>query len=315
MKIVRKIVKGIAFLLLFAICALVLDYLRLNIQYLVYKHDYKDAFPVYGNTNQYVPQGMCYSDQYNVVLQTSYHGEHDVSMLYVIDFQTGELLKSLQLKDMNGNNQTHHVGGIATDNQTVWITNDYEVEEYSLDEIFRTEDNQIQSLRTVTLPIRGDFCSVHENTLWIGDFYLKHIYDVPNGNPLLMGYSLENDLTYDIPEVVLSLPKMVQGLTFNNQGQFVFTESYTYLILSNFSIYQNVLEEPAKATIKIHDKEIPYYQLNKSNLVQTIKMPPMAEGLFYFDGSYYILFESSTDHYPLALPRMKKVVQYKTDKS
>lgn len=289
----------------------VLNYARINIFYQYHKQEYKDSFKIYGNTGNYVPQGLTYSDKYNVVLQTSYQSDHDASMLFVVDFKSHKLLKSLKLIDMDGNNNSHHVGGITTDNETVWISNDYEVEEYSLEEILNTTEDTIQSKGVYDLPIRGDFCTYHDGILWIGDFYLKPFYDVPNGNPLLFGYKVEDSIHYSLPEVVISLPKMVQGLTFDDDDHFVLTESFTYLINSNFSIYQNVLEKDSSLNITVNAHKIPYYQLNRENLIKTIKLPPMAEELFYLDDSYYILFESSTDHYSMAYPKIKNVIQYK----
>ncbi len=313
MKITKKIIRIIIFIILFGLFLYLLNVARLNIQYLVYKSNYKESFKTIGNKDNYVPQGLCYSDKYNVMLQTSYNGKHNVSMLYVIDFKTGKTINSLELKDMEGNNQTNHVGGIATDNETVWITNDYQVEEYSLKDIMDTNNKIIQSNNITPLPIRGDFCTFHDNTLWIGDFYLKPFYDVPNGNPLLLGYN-GNSIDYAKPDVVISLPKMVQGLTFNDKNEFVFTRSFTYLVLSDFSIYENILDKKADSTIRINNKGIPYYKLTKNNLVKEIKLPPMAEGLFYKNNSYYILFESSTDYYPMASPKINNIIQYKTDK-
>ncbi len=313
MKVVKRIIKVLLIIIVIGISLFILNYVRINISYSIHKDEYKDAFPVYGNTNHYVPQGLTYSDQYKVVLQTSYNSDHKVSKLYVIDFETGILEKELELQDENGNNNTHHVGGITTNDKTVWISNDYEIEEYSLEEIMTTDNKSVRCTNTIKLPIRGDFCTYHDDMLWIGDFYLKPFYDVPNGNPLLLGYSFQENINYDKPDVAISLPKMVQGLVFNDKNEFIFTESFTYLIKSNLSIYENVLEEKADVTIDIKGNKVPYYT-TKNHLKKNIKMPPMAEELFYLDGEYYILFENSTDSYSLALPKMKNVIKYKIDK-
>ena len=313
MKIVKRIIKVLVLIIVICLSLFILNYIRINLSYSIHKKEYKDSFPVYGNTNHYIPQGLTYSDQYEVVLQTSYNSDHKVSKLFVIDFYTGNLIKELDLLDENGKANNHHVGGITTNNKTVWISNDYEIEEYSLEEIINTDNTSIRSTSTTKLPIRGDFCTYHDDMLWIGDFYLKPFYDVPNGNPLLLGYSIEEDVNYKKPVVAISLPKMVQGLTFNDKNEFIFTESFTYLIKSNFSIYENILKEEADVTIDINDNKVPYYDI-KHRLKKTIKMPPMAEELFYLDGEYYILFENSTDSYSLALPKMKNVIKYKIDK-
>lgn len=314
MKVVRNIINGVGLIILVGVMILVIDYIRLNISYQMNKGEYVEGFPVYGNKGNYVPQGLAYSSLYNVVLQTSYNSNHTVSMLYVIDFDKKELIKEIKLKDNDGNDNTYHVGGIATDNNRVWITNDYLVYEYSLEEIINTESDYIESTKTAQLPIRGDFCAYHDDILWIGDFYLKPFYDVPDGNPLLLSYIPLDDINYDQPGLAISLPKMVQGLTFDENNNFVFTASFTYLIQSNYMVYDNVLNYKNDGTIKIKDIEIPHYKFSDKYLIKSIKMPPMAEGLFYKDGYYYILFESSTDSYPLALPRIKNVIKYQQKK-
>ena len=252
---------------------------------------------------------MTYSRKYNVVLQTSYSAKNDVSMLYVIDFSNGKLIKSLKLHDINGKDDKSHVGGIANNDNTVWITSDYKVREYSLDDIMSTNNNFIQSRADTKLGIRGDFCYYGDNTLYIEDFCLAPFYKVPNNNPLLLAYDTETDYNYDEPEYIMSLPKMVQGMTIIPNKSFVFTCSFTNLIKSDMKIYSNVLDEKAD-TYTYKGREVPYYKFNRNNNIRTVKFPPMAEGIFNIDNDTYILFESSSDKYFFAIPKMKKVIKY-----
>ena len=67
----------------------------------------------------------------NVILQTSYN-KNNVSMLYIINFDTGKLIKELKLIEIDDKDNKNHVGGIATNEEKVWITNDYEINEYNL---------------------------------------------------------------------------------------------------------------------------------------------------------------------------------------
>ena len=135
MKFLKLVIKFFVCFIIFILSILVIDYIRINVSYSINKDKYIESFDIQGNTNHYIPQGLAYSSLYNVVLQTSYNKEHDVSMLYITDFKSGKLLKSLKLIDINDKDNMKHVGGITTDNNTVWITNDYEVDEFSLDEI------------------------------------------------------------------------------------------------------------------------------------------------------------------------------------
>ena len=309
MKILKRILLSLLIVIGIILLLFILNYARLNVSYYINKSKYIETIDVQGNTSRYVPQGLAYSKNYNIAMQTSYNSDRNVSMLYITDFETGTLLKSLELIEPDGSNNIHHVGGITTDENTVWITNDYEVEEYSLEEIITTENDYIKSIKTSSLPIRGDFCKYNNGTLWIGDFFLNPFYKVPDDNPLLLAYTTEESYNYSKPSLAISLPKMVQGMVITNDNHFVFTASFTYLIKSNLSIYDNVLnEEPG--TYNLNGAEIPYYKFSEKNLIKNIKLPPMAEGMFNIGNDLYILFESSSNSYSLALPKLPKVIKF-----
>lgn len=309
MKYIKIFIKVILGIIGTIILILLLDFIRINIHYQLNKKDYKETIDVQGNKNKYTPQGLTYSDKYNVVIQTSYNSKHEVSKIYVTDFKTNKLIKELKLIDKDDNENIHHVGGITTDNETVFITSDYEIEEYSLDEILNTNNDYIKSISTTKLPIRGDFCTYKDNYLWIGDFYLDPFYPVPDNNPLLLKYNIDN-INYNEPELIISLPKMVQGLVITDDNKFIVTRSFTYLINSDLSIYSNVYDNEDKYLF--NNKEVPYYKLDKSNKEKSIKLPPMAEELFEKDNKLYILFESSSDTYSKAYPKINKIIEFKT---
>jgi len=284
-----KYLKTIILLLVISIILIiVIDYIRLNIFYIINKNNYTEIADTQGNKNKYAPQGLTYSEKYDIILQTSYK-KNNVSMLYIIDFKTGKLIKELELIEPDNNKNQKHVGGIATNEEKVWITNDYEINEYNLEEIINTKNNYIKSLKKEKIPNRGDFCAYNNNTLWIGDFYLKPFYNVPNNKPLLLGYETTNT-DYNNPKYTIILPKMVQGMTITQENNFIFTRSYTNLINSNIIIYNDMTKEN--------------YQK-----IKTIKIPPMAEGIFYKDNNLYILFENSSDKYFFAYPKIKKIIK------
>lgn len=310
MNIAKKIMIGIGIIVGIVILFFILDYVIINISYNYDKYLFEETFDIQGNTNKYVPQGMAYSKKYNVVLQTSYSGKKDVSMLYVIDFSSGNLIKSLKLHDINNKDDSSHVGGIATDDNIVWITSDYSVREYSLNDILNTSNDYIQCTHDTKLGIRGDFCYYGYNTLYIGDFCLAPFYKVPNNNPLLLAYDTETDYNYDEPKYIMSLPKMVQGMTITPNKSFAFTCSFTNLIKSDLKIYRNILEDKAES-YNYKGKDVPYYKFNNNNNSKIVKLPPMAEGIFNIDNDLYISFESGSDKYFFAIPKIKKVLKYK----
>lgn len=291
MKYLKIIIKIPLILISILILILIIDYIRLNLFYIINKNKYIEVADIQGNKNKYAPQGLTYSEKYNVILQTSYN-KNNTSMLYIIDFETGKLKKELKLIEIDDRENTNHVGGITTNEEKVWITNDYEVNEYNLEEIINTENNYIKSIKNSKIPNRGDFCTYNNNILWIGDFYLKPFYNVPNNTPLLLGYKTNENIDYNSPEYTITLPKMVQGMAITKESNFIFTRSYTNLINSNLVIYSDMTKKEYKK-------------------IKSLKLPPMAEGIFYKDNELYVLFENNSDKYFFAYPKVKKIIKIK----
>ena len=302
MKYINYFFMILLLILLLGILILIIDYLRINIFYKINENMYKEEFLVQGNKNGYIPQGLTYSDKYEIYIQTSYNKKHSNSKIYITD-KNYKFIKELELVNNNS-----HVGGITNNNDLVFITSDYKVFIYNLKDIVNSK-NKIEYIDSYELPVRGDFSYYKNNILWIGDFFLNPFYPVPNNNPLLMGYDI-NNLDYNKPSYVISLPKMVQGMEIDENNRFIFTSSFTYLINSKLSIYKNVLKEKNEY-YELNNNKIPYYKFNKNNLVKTITLPPMAEGIVYKDDKLYILFESSSSSYSIAYPRLDHVLSIK----
>ncbi len=105
---------------------------------------------------------------------------------------------------------------------------------------------------------------------------------------------------------------MIQGMSITNKNEFLFTASYTNLINSTLYRYKDVTKGNEKK-ITIKNKDIPYYEFNDNNLISSDKIPPMAEGMFYYDGYAYILFENSSSKYFFAEPKINHVLKYKIE--
>ena len=78
----KTILKILCIFILIILLIFIINYLRINITYMINKKDYKNSFNVYGNNNNYVPQGLTYSNKYNIALQTSYNSKHKVKHYY-----------------------------------------------------------------------------------------------------------------------------------------------------------------------------------------------------------------------------------------
>ena len=142
----KKILIGIGCFLGVLLILFILNYVRLNIAYQFQKKQFKESFETVGNKDGYVPQGMAYDETHNIVLQTSYNGKHKPSKLYVVDFKTKKLIKELKLKEKDNSDNHLHVGGVATNGEKVWITSDYQINEYSLEEILKYLKKNVKTI-------------------------------------------------------------------------------------------------------------------------------------------------------------------------
>jgi hypothetical protein len=235
-----KYIGIIIFVIFFIFCFI---YLRINIYYNKHLSEYEKSFVIQGNKYGYVPQGLAYSDKYDIVLQSSYSTKEESSKLYVTDYSKGILIKSFELEDPDGNKIYEHVGGLAISDDKVWISSNYSIFEFDLEEIVNSKESTIKSVNINSIVTRGDFCFYKDNMLWIGEYSLSFYYRVKDNNPLLMGYEVNDNIDYKKPKYVISIPKMVQGMVILPDDTFAFSRSYSYLINSDISIYKNVLKE------------------------------------------------------------------------
>ena len=283
MKTIKKIFKIILLIIIIIMFLLIVDYIVINTKYQKNKNNYKSKYKIIIETG-YAPQGLTYSEKYNVIIQSSYSYRDKESKIYIIDFNTKRLLNEFNLK-----NNKLHVGGITTNEDILFITSDHYLYKYDLKEIMNTGINSIKELSKTKIKNRGDFCLYHDNVLWIGDYALFPLYNVPENKPLILGYK-DGNTKYNKPDYSYEIPKMVQGMAIV-KDEFIFTKSYSPWIESKLVTY------------KIKNKK-----LKKK---KTVVLPPMAEGLFYKDDNLYILYESNSYKYWMAIPKIDYLVKYK----
>lgn len=287
MKKIKKIFKIIGIIILVLILLLIIDYIIINIKYNKNKNKYKSTYKIIIETG-YAPQGVTYSEKYNVIIESSYNYKGKDSKIYIIDFNSKRLIDEFELEK----NKTH-VGGITTNEDTLYITGDNYLYTYDLKEIMNTGLVSIKETKKTKIKNRGDFCLYHDNVLWTGDFALWPLYRVPKNKPLILGYK-DGNTNYNKPDYSYEIPKMVQGMEIVD-NEFIFTKSYSPWLNSKLDIY------------KLKDKKLKHKD--------TIKLPPMAEGLFYKDDNLYILYESNSYKYWMALPKIKNLVKLEYKKS
>ena len=305
-----KLKKTIIIIAIIIVALFLFNYIRIIVSYNMQKDILEETIDIQGIDELYVPQGIAYSSRFNVFLQTSYNSNHSASKLYVIDFDTGNLIKALKLKKSDDTNNTSHVGGITTDDDKVWISSDFELCEYSLDTIMETKEQEVMSLKDYKLANRGDFCYYHDNILWIGDFHLKILYELPEKKPLLMGYEQIEEVNYSNPDFIVAIPDMVQGMAITEDNKFVFSRSYSGLIRSEIALFDDLLREKT-GDYSLNGENVPYYASYKEKLLEKKKIPPMAEGIMIKDKELFVLFESGSKKYKTAFPKIRKILKLK----
>ncbi|MBR3512515.1 MAG: hypothetical protein IKN74_06155 [Clostridia bacterium] len=290
-----KIVKRLLFIFLLIILVFLLNYVKILILYKLNKN-ITSTYIINGIDDKYVPQGLAIYEDSKMILQTSYNAKGKVSKLYLTDMNTNSLVKELDLFLPTNEPNTGHVSGLALSQSKVWISNNYFLEEYDLDEILTTNDSKIIAKKEYKLKNRGDFCFYKNGILWIGDFYLYPIYKAPNNKPLLLGYEVSQDIDFDSPTYKIEIPALVQGMTMDDNNNFIFSKSYSNFLNSRIVVYEN------------HTNSSKEYKLSKDSLIKKFTVPPMSEGLIFNNNKLYILFESGSSKYVHAFPKVKNLL-------
>ena len=259
-----------------------------------------------------IPQAICYSSKYNILLISEYHKGGAPSIIHLLNIDKKTLIKTIIL-NYNNTPLTAHVGGIATNNETLWITDNYTLYEFSLDEIINANDmSKINALTKIELDIKADFINYNNDILWIGEYYYYPIYrldetknkDRLNNKALLIGY--DNNLE---PKHAYYIPDKAQGITWDNNNNLIISSSFWSFESSNIKIYTNPIEinNISNEYIKINNKKINVSNINDTTLLKNYTIPPMAEGITTINNELYIIFESASNLYKYYTP-------YQTDK-
>ena len=262
-----------------------------------------------------IPQGLTYSKKYNVLIMTSYFKTNHPSSLYIINYETGNLINKVRLLNENNTNYKGHVGGIATNDDIVWITSHYDVIEIALEKIMTSNEVIVQN--KIKLDNSASIANYSNNTLWIGEYDYKLFYKTKdhhhfgNNKSLLFGYKAEK-INFSKPDCVISIPNRVQGFTQDDLGKMYFSRSFWSFQRSKLTVYKNILEEKQDGVFNLRGNKIPLYILNRRHKIDNVYMLPMSEGITLINDEINILFESGAKVYKwYTLFNTNKIKKYK----
>ncbi|ARU63660.1 hypothetical protein CBW65_23545 [Tumebacillus avium] len=267
-----------------------------------------------------VPQGMTYAASKNWLLVSHYREDGKSSMLTAIDAATGKLVKSMTLYNQNGTPSTGHVGGIAATGTDVWVTVGSTLRRISLQDIVSVPNRgRVYLGDYVTLPAKASFAMFADGILWGGEFYEANNYPTDTAHhkttrsgavnhAWMVGYQIDpvtglptgktiNSATPATPDYVLSIPDKVQGAAVVAGGKFALSSSYGRANNSNLWFYQDVLSQSPHYYSTINGTSVPSWFLDTTSRTSALVSPPMTEGVAFYNGYLYTLFESAATQY------------------
>lgn len=273
----------------------------------------KQEFLIPGLDSKFSPQGLAYSEETENFIVSGYMSDKTASRFYFIKKGENAATKYITLT-VNSELYKGHCGGVTIDGDYVFVVGDKKVYRFSLSEALLTENAQtLEVIDGFETSNGADFVLTYQGKLIVGEFYRKQNYKTPESHHIKTSsgetnvalsyiYTINQKKTGGVelttPEAGISMPKLVQGMTFTKDGKIVLSTSYA-LPDSKLLIYNNVLESEPTHTANIDGKEIPVYMLDNNALTSTLKAPCMSEEIVLVEGRVYVLFESNCKQYRL----------------
>lgn len=278
-------------------------------------------FQIPGLNEKFVPQGFCYDDISDTYFVSGYMSDNSASRIYRVKDDS-----SYEYVTMSYNDKAHkgHMGGIAVYNNTIWVASSGKVFRLDKNAVLTTKNSQtVNAIDRFDPKNRASFITTQGGYLWVGEFYRDGNYETEESHYYTISESQINramamrftiDETKDCavvsttPNLGLSLPNQVQGITFTDDDKVVCSTSYS-IASSHILVYDNVFDSKNQKTMQLFDSDFNFYVLSSNNLYKDIVAPSMSEELVFKDGRVYILYESACKKHALGNRRRLKNVE------
>ncbi len=274
----------------------------------------------------YVPQGFCYIESEKMFAISSYSEDDDNSILILIDSESGERVKTVKLCYDDGSPCKAHVGGVADVKDSLLISSGKSVRRLKISDALSAEDYSfVKFCGTLKTDMQASYVASCGNYLFVGQFYsftLDGSYDTPAEQRIYTPSGKRNyamcekfdltdiDAVFDsgtaVPLMVISVPNSVQGVAFDGET-FVTSTSYTFNNASKIRYYS--LSE-SEYLFNMNGNDIPLYFLQEKDAFKTTKVPPMSEGIDWYNGKVAGIFESGAKKFFYARVRTPYVCSF-----
>ena len=268
-------------------------------------------FQIPGLKEKFVPQGFDFDEQTSNYFISGYMANETSSRIYFLNEESPEDYKYVTLT-VEDTDHAGHLGGVAVGENYVWVASDKVVYRIEKSDILNAENKaEIEVVDYFTPGNGADSITIHNNKLWVGEFYMKDKYETPTAHHIevevgetnrAIAYCYEIDETkpYGIVETSpiagLSLPDKVQGFDFTEDGKIILSTSYS-IPKSHIYIYENALTDDNKINVEIESGNIPVYKISSSKLTKDIEAPSMSEEVVVKEGRLFVLYESACSKY------------------
>ena len=292
-----------------------IGYFRLPIT--EYYKNSKKAFVIPALNDNYVPQGFCYDERTSAFIMTGFMNDNKPSPIYMVDKQSGDLVKSVSLKKPNGDDYIAHCGGMKIWDDFIYIADGAEtlVYVFSYTDLINAQNNQsITAIGTFSTKAEDDsfiipaFIEINNDKIIIGEFFREESYPTPESHKLttssgeqnkalVLEFNLDKNYEFGInPEIsrVYSICEKVQGATINN-GKLFLSTSWG-VSFSKIRVYD--LEKTKQGTIDFFGKkDLPLTYIDNSCFVKDLKIAPMSEEIVIINNHLYVHNESASNKY------------------
>lgn len=267
-----------------------------------------------GLQDGFIPQGICFIEKLGMFAISGYmpndaDGNKQNSRIYFVNPETDES-KMFIIDDFTG-----HAGGIACYENDLWISSggssstNGKIYHFTLDMFACESGTAVAYDGYFSVPVKGSVLYCDGEKLWVSEFYnndkdsnkVNEAHHYGSNHAWSCGYDLPIDIDYSakeklVPDVVLSIPDKVQGMSVTADGEVIFSTSYGRRNNSKMYVFENYTEWDTN-TVNVFDTDVTLYVAKKKNRIISFKMPTLMEGIDYHNGKLYVIFESGAKTY------------------
>ena len=280
--------------------------------------DYTEICDIPETDNGYVPQGYCVNSEMNLHFISYYHSKN-ATVIAVVDGINGNRIKTVSLES-NGKAFKGHAGGIAEDGTYFYVVDGKKIYRMSFTDLLATDDGGVIVMKDyITADVKCSYINSDGKYLYAGEFYTfttDGAYDTDKSHHIAISlfettysrcnaYLLsdiadkfsENAGDVVIPDMIFTTPNCVQGFARLPDGRFALSTSYGRNNDSFLKYYSDVTKSEADFEIDYDGEKVPAYHLCNSNKTESLRQPPMLEGIDDANDEVFGVFESGAEKY------------------